>query len=249
MSSDLAAYSLPDSLVVRGANVSTKAGLVVLLVFALMFPDAANLRDKAAGLRAVLYPLLAFTVPFLWFLLWRERASFPWLADLLVTITCFTDILGNRMDLYDSIVWFDDWMHFMNTGLLAAAVILLTMHRTTGAPGGARARTGLRRHRRPALGARGVLRLHQVLPRASQRLRGHPRRPDARHPRAPRRRPRHPSALDPRPSGRGSTLSSTAIFSSPPPPRAPGVLPARGAAAPRPRSRATAGSPARPPSW
>ena len=49
-----------------------------------------------------------------------------------MTITCFTDILGNRMDLYDSIVWFDDWMHFMNTGLLAAAVILLTMHRTTG---------------------------------------------------------------------------------------------------------------------
>ncbi len=132
MSNDLVAYRYPTPSLVRGANVATKAGLVVLLVFALLFPDAANLRDKAAGLRAVLYPLLAFTVPFLWFLLWRERASFPWLADLLVTITCFTDILGNRMDLYDSIVWFDDWMHFMNTGLLAAAVILLTMHRSAG---------------------------------------------------------------------------------------------------------------------
>ena len=35
----------------------------------------------------------------------------PWLPDLLITITCFTDILGNRMDLYDTVVWFDDWMH------------------------------------------------------------------------------------------------------------------------------------------
>jgi hypothetical protein len=58
--------------------------------------------------------------------------SFPWLPDLLITITCFTDILGNRLDLYDSIMWFDDWMHFMNTGLLAAAVILLTLPRTSG---------------------------------------------------------------------------------------------------------------------
>jgi hypothetical protein len=55
--------------------------------------------------------------------------AFPWIPDLLVTITCFTDVLGNRMDLYDTIVWFDDWMHFMNTGLLAAAFILLTLPR------------------------------------------------------------------------------------------------------------------------
>jgi hypothetical protein len=29
-------------------------------------------------------------------------------------------------------VWFDDWMHFMNTGLLAAAFILLTLPRDVG---------------------------------------------------------------------------------------------------------------------
>ncbi|MBE7325736.1 hypothetical protein IEQ44_13870 [Nocardioides sp. Y6] len=121
-------YPIPSTL--RLANVSAKAGLVLLLVFALLFPDDSNMRDKAAGVRAVVYPLLAFTVPAIWYVHWRERSSFPWLADFLVTITCFTDILGNRLDMYDSIVWFDDWMHFMNTGLLAAAVILLTMHRS-----------------------------------------------------------------------------------------------------------------------
>ena len=101
-------------------------------MLALLYPDQGNLRDKAAGMRAVGYPLISLTVPLLWWALWRDRISFPWLPDLLITITCFTDILGNRMNLYDTVVWFDDWMHFMNTGLLTAAVLLLTMHRTAG---------------------------------------------------------------------------------------------------------------------
>jgi len=116
--------------VTRALDVSAKALLVLLLGFALAYPDLGHMKDKAAGLRAVGYPMLAFAVPAIWWWNWRERASFPWLADLMITISCFTDTLGNRMNLYDSIVWFDDWMHFMNTGLLTGAVILLTMHRT-----------------------------------------------------------------------------------------------------------------------
>jgi hypothetical protein len=127
---EFAVSRYPTPPVIRGANVTAKAGLVVLLAFAITFPDLSNLRDKAAGMRAIGYPMLAFTVPLVWFLFWRERASFPWLADLLVTITCFSDILGNQMNLYSTIVWFDDWMHFMNTGLLAAAAILLTLRRS-----------------------------------------------------------------------------------------------------------------------
>ena len=118
--------------VAKTANVFAKGALVLLLVLALLYPDQGNLRDKAAGMRAVGYPLISFTVPLLWWTLWRDRISFPWLPDLLITITCFTDILGNRMDLYDTVVWFDDWMHFMNTGLLAAAFILLTLPRDIG---------------------------------------------------------------------------------------------------------------------
>ena len=116
----------------KTANVFAKGSLVLLLVLALLYPDQGNMRDKAAGMRAVGYPLISFTIPVLWWSLWRERMSFPWLSDLLVTITCFTDILGNRMDLYDTVVWFDDWMHFMNTGLLATAFILLTLPRDAG---------------------------------------------------------------------------------------------------------------------
>lgn len=112
-------------------DVTAKGGLLLLLVVAVSFPEVGNMEGKAGGLRAVAYPMLAFTIPVIWWQVWRDRASFPWLADLLVTFTCFSDILGNRMDFYDKLVWFDDLMHFMNTGLLAAAVILLTMHRSS----------------------------------------------------------------------------------------------------------------------
>jgi len=121
----------PTPPLVRGLDVTAKAALVLLLAAALLFPDLGHLRDKAAGVRAMGYPIAAFAVPMIWYVYWRERASFPWVADLLVTLTCFTDTLGNRMDLYDTVVWFDDWMHFMNTGLLTAAVVLLTMHRSS----------------------------------------------------------------------------------------------------------------------
>jgi hypothetical protein len=92
-----------------------------------MLPDLGNMRGKAAGLRAVGYPLFAFLIPLGWWLFGKDKVSFPWLADLLVTVTCFSDVLGNRLDLYDSVVWFDDWMHVMNTALLAAAAVLLTL--------------------------------------------------------------------------------------------------------------------------
>lgn len=127
-----ARYPIPP--VIRTANVAAKGGLVLMLLLALLHPESGNMEDKAAGVRALVYPLLSFTVPLVWYVWWRERSSFPWLADFMVTITCFTDILGNRMNLYDTIVWFDDWMHFMNTGLLAGAVILLTLHRSASLP-------------------------------------------------------------------------------------------------------------------
>src|SRR3546814_239672 len=105
--------------------------MLLMLFMTLMNPEIGSMAAKGAEARAIGYPLASFAIPAIWYLFWRDRASFPWLADLFVTITCFTDILGNRMDLYDTIVWFDDWMHLMNTGLLTAAVILLTMPRTS----------------------------------------------------------------------------------------------------------------------
>ncbi len=110
-------------------DIVAKVGLVVLLVIAVAYPDLGNIRGKAAGLRAVAYPLGAAVVPIIWWLRWRDR-PFPWLGDALVTLPWFTDTLGNRLNLFDTIDWFDDGMHFMNWGLLTAGVLVLTLPAT-----------------------------------------------------------------------------------------------------------------------
>ena len=118
-------------LLVRRVNVAAKTALLLMLAFVVANPDYGNLEGKAPVARAVTYPLLAFALLAFWWVRARTRAPYPWVADLLVTLTCFTDILGNRLDLYDSIVWFDDWIHFMNSGLLSAAALLLTTSPTS----------------------------------------------------------------------------------------------------------------------
>lgn len=102
--------------------------VIVLLAVArvLVDPGWANLDGKAPVARAIMYPLWAMAVPVFW-VATRRAVAFPWLADLLVTLTCFTDLLGNRLDLYDAIGWFDDWMHVMNTALVSAAFVVLTV--------------------------------------------------------------------------------------------------------------------------
>lgn len=119
------------TLAVPAADVLTKAVLVLFLALVIVDPSWGNLEGKAPTQRALTYPLVAFAIP-LWWLVARPRAEYPWLADLLLTLTGFSDILGNRLDLYDNVVWFDDWMHFMNLALIAAAVVLLWPPRSVG---------------------------------------------------------------------------------------------------------------------
>ncbi|HET7734499.1 MAG TPA: hypothetical protein VFK52_00870 [Nocardioidaceae bacterium] len=109
-------------------DVMAKVVLLLLLVRVGLDPTWGNLEGKAPVARAVTYPLVAFVIPVVWALWFRGR-PFPWLPDLLVTLTGFTDILGNRLDLYDSVVWFDDTVHLVGTGLVGAAAVLLTMRR------------------------------------------------------------------------------------------------------------------------
>jgi hypothetical protein len=118
--------------IVQALDLATKGVLIALLVLVVVDPTYGNLEGKAPVARALAYPLLAFALPAVWWIARWERARFPWTADLLITLGCFSDILGNRLDLYDSIVWFDDWMHVMNTGLLSAAAVLLTTRSTAG---------------------------------------------------------------------------------------------------------------------
>lgn len=109
--------------------VTGKVLLVLAAVRIPVDPAWANLEGKAPVARAIMYPLWAMAVPVLWATR-RRQCCFPWLADLLFTLACFADILGNRLDLYDSIVWFDDWMHLMNTVLVSAAFVIVTVKKS-----------------------------------------------------------------------------------------------------------------------
>ena len=109
---------------VVGLDVVAKVVLLVVMARVAVEPEWGNLEGKAPGTRAMTYPLLALVVP-VWHLARRPVGPYPWAADLLVTLPAFSDILGNRLDLFDQVLWFDDVMHAVNTGALGAAVILL----------------------------------------------------------------------------------------------------------------------------
>lgn len=109
-------------------GLGAKAALLLVVLQVALDPSWGNLEGKAPTMRAVTYPLLALVVPVV-HVIGRLRGSgrrYPWGADLLVTLPGFSDLLGNRWDLYDQVGWFDDLVHVVNTGFLAAGVLLLT---------------------------------------------------------------------------------------------------------------------------
>jgi hypothetical protein len=138
---------------VRIVDLLVKVALVGLLLSALIFPDLSGVKEKAGTARLVVYPLGLLVVPLWWWLYGRRRAGraesrgaeraesrraeraassgaprngrgFPWTADLLVSLPWLLDLLGNRFNLFDTVDWWDDWMHFLNWLLLTAGVLL-----------------------------------------------------------------------------------------------------------------------------
>ena len=109
---------------VVAADVLAKTLLFLAVARIAVDPGWGNLEGKAPGTRALTYPMLALVVPALQLVVGRAR-PYPWLADLLVTVPAFSDLLGNRLDLYDRVVWFDDAMHLASTAALSAGVLVL----------------------------------------------------------------------------------------------------------------------------
>lgn len=117
--------------VVAVLDVAVKVVLIGLLAHAVLNPELAQYQGKAMAGRALTFPLAAFAVPILWWVAGRGRAHagdraqpFPFLVDLLVTAPFLIDVAGNALDLYDTIDWWDDLNHFVNWGLLTAAVAI-----------------------------------------------------------------------------------------------------------------------------
>jgi hypothetical protein len=103
-------------------DLAVKLALVGLLLFAVLRPDLPQFQGKAMGGRALTYPLAAIVVPLGWWLWGRHKThDYPYGLDVFLVSPFLIDVVGNALDLYDSIDWWDDFNHFLNWGLLVAA--------------------------------------------------------------------------------------------------------------------------------
>jgi hypothetical protein len=108
--------------VVFWVDVAVKAALIGLLLLAVLFPDLPQFEGKAMTGRALVYPLAAVIVPLGWWLYGRRRSDrYPYALDILLVLPFLIDVVGNALDLYDKIDWWDDANHFVNWALLVAA--------------------------------------------------------------------------------------------------------------------------------
>ena len=100
-------------------NVAVKASLVLLLAFG-AFSGLERFAGKAFGWRLIGYSVAALIVPAIWAARGR-RSAYPYASDTLFVLPFLIDTLGNALDLYDTIDWWDDANHFVNWALLSGA--------------------------------------------------------------------------------------------------------------------------------
>ena len=111
-------------------NLALKVVLVALLVVG-AFSGLQQFEGKGYSWRLATYPIAALVVPVAWAILGR-RPSYPYATDLLLTLPFLVDTAGNALDLYDTIVWWDDANHFVNWTLLSGAVGALAWRNRIG---------------------------------------------------------------------------------------------------------------------
>jgi hypothetical protein len=113
-------------------DVAVKIGAVALLGWAIANPGLPQFEGKAFAARALAYPLALVLVPVAWFVLGRARIPYPVLVDILFGLPFLIDVVGNSLNLYDTIEPWDDLNHFVNWGLHTFGFGLLLRYGTWG---------------------------------------------------------------------------------------------------------------------
>ena len=111
-------------------NLALKASLVALLAFG-AYSGLQLFEVKTFPYRLVTYPAAALAVPAVWAFFGR-RTEYPLAIDILVTVPFLIDTAGSALDLYFTIHWWDDALHFVNWALLSGAVGALAWRNRTG---------------------------------------------------------------------------------------------------------------------
>jgi hypothetical protein len=113
-------------------DVLVKLGTVALLAWAIASPDLPQFQGKAFTGRALAYPIALLATPIAWWLFARQRIPFPVVPDLLIGLPFLIDVLGNALNLYDTIDAWDDLNHLGNWALHTTAVGLLLRYGAWG---------------------------------------------------------------------------------------------------------------------
>ena len=123
--------------------IVVKAILICLLVVG-AFSGLLQFEGKALIWRLVTYPISAFAVLIVWAIpaaafsvpiVWAatgRRMSYPYAVDILLTLPFLIDTVGNALDLYNAIRWWDDASHFLNWTLLSGAIGTLARQKQVG---------------------------------------------------------------------------------------------------------------------
>lgn len=95
-------------------DLALKVALILALLHAVAFPDLPQYDGKGIGSRLILYPISTYLVPIVWWLVRRKRPTpYPYLIDICVVLPFLIDTLGNTANLYNTVGWWDDAMHFV----------------------------------------------------------------------------------------------------------------------------------------
>jgi hypothetical protein len=114
----------------RAVTVAVFTATVVQLLVATFATGLPQFAGKGFGARLVAYPLLMLAVPAAWAVGARRRrspAAPPWAGFALIMAPFLIDVTGNSLDLYDTVVWWDDANHFANWFLLCAGIGVLLL--------------------------------------------------------------------------------------------------------------------------
>lgn len=100
------------------------AGLTVVQLAVGTFSGLQQYDGKGFGYRLIAYPVLML-VPLVAWRLRHRGEPMRWGAIALIWSPFLLDVTGNTLDLFDSVVWWDDLMHFVSWALLCGGLGLL----------------------------------------------------------------------------------------------------------------------------
>lgn len=104
-------------------NIGLKILLLGLIIHASLNLGMEQFQNKGMPYRLVAYPIGIFGVYLLVKLKVFKSTVYPYFQDIIVSFIITSDMLGNSLGLYGDVEWWDDFMHLMNSGLIAVLII------------------------------------------------------------------------------------------------------------------------------